>query len=95
MELIRRIVTRAIENKNSDFAGDRVELEMDITAVHANGTPLRLAELLETDDFNFNHDGFGIHNRIDRNNGQLTRHFLPRFAVRKDAKAKKRSGGRA
>jgi hypothetical protein len=76
--LIKRIVSRAIKE---GFGGDRTELEMDITATHANGCPLRLRELLEADAFNFNHDVYGIHRRIDRNNGQLTSFFQPRFAV--------------
>lgn len=52
---------------------------MDIRACHANGTPLRLEELLRADDGNFGHDVFGIRRYIDRTTGQLTDCFLPRF----------------
>lgn len=53
---------------------------MDITAVHANGNPLKLAELLATDDFNFTHDVFGITRHIDRETGKLGGCFVPRFS---------------
>lgn len=76
--MIREIATRAIASRIA--AGSRMDLEMDIEAVHANGTPLRLAELLGADAFNFAHDVVGIQNRIDRNTGKLRDHFLPRYA---------------
>ena len=58
---------------------------MDVTAVHANGTPLRLKALLDADDFNFAHDIAGIYRHLDRDNGSPTggkclNHFVPRFA---------------
>lgn len=55
---------------------------MDITACHANGNPLRLAELLKADDGNFGHDVFGIRRFIDRTTGRLMGHFRPRYSVR-------------
>ncbi len=61
-------------------ATDRLTINMDITACHANGCPLRLKDLLEADDFNFVHDVFGIHRHIDRETGQLGGFFRPRFA---------------
>jgi hypothetical protein len=72
-EIIRNIVKRAKPD-------DVLELTMDITAVHLNGQPLRLADLLKADDFNFWHDIRGIQRHIDRGNGRLGHHFLPRFA---------------
>src|SRR3990167_3709480 len=54
---------------------------MDITATHSNGCPLKLGELLVADDFNFSHDVFGIRRYIDRDTGELTRCFVPRFAA--------------
>jgi hypothetical protein len=60
---------------------DRQSMNMDVTAVHANGNPLRLADLLAADDFNFAHDMSGICNCLDRRTGQLTRNFRPRFSV--------------
>lgn len=59
---------------------DKLHVIMDVTAVHANGTPLRLDDLLAADDFNFMHDLAGIENYLDRDTGQLTGCFLPRFS---------------
>ena len=66
--------------KKEDIYVARVSVEMDITACHLNGCPLRLKDLLEADDFNFVHDVAGIMGRMDRKTGKLTRCFLPRFA---------------
>ena len=60
----------------------RMDMHMDVTAVHANGNPLRLADLLAADDFNFLHDMSGICNCLDRDTGKLTRGFSPRFSQR-------------
>lgn len=57
------------------------ELVMDLTAVHANGCPLRLDELLEAPDGDFMHDVTGIRRHIDRDTGKLTDCFLPRYSV--------------
>jgi hypothetical protein len=54
---------------------------MDIIAVHANGCPLRLQELLRASRFEFSHDVFGIRRHLNRETGQLGDYFLPRFAV--------------
>ena len=73
-ELISQIVDRASQK----FAiEDRMNLFMDITATHCNGTPLDLEKFLGFDDFNFAHDIYGIMNHIDRNTGKISR-FLPR-----------------
>jgi hypothetical protein len=65
---------------------DTISVMMDISACHVNGTPLKLQELLNADDFNFVHDVAGISRHIDRNDssptgGQLNGFFLPRFAA--------------
>ena len=52
---------------------------MDVEATHCNGTPLKLQDLLETDNFNFAHDVFGIARHIDRGTGKLKNCFSPRF----------------
>lgn len=80
--IIRKIAKRARElylEHNVDR--DRTDIAMDITATHANGCPLRLQDLLDADDFNFMHDVSGIARHLDRETGQLTDHFLPRFRV--------------
>lgn len=60
---------------------DRMLLEMDLTSVHAH-TPLDLAALAEADSFNLSHDVFGIMRHINRETGELSGHFLPRFTKR-------------
>jgi len=75
--IVRKIAERAVKAEPALFMGDVV---MDITATHANGCPLNLAKMLLFDDFNFNHDLYGIHRHLDRNTGELTRCFLPRCA---------------
>lgn len=86
-ETIQRIADRAVslDRKFCDHARDRTprqEFVMDITAVHANGNPLRLDDLLNADDFNFAHDVFGIRRHLNRNNAQLEDFFSPRFSAR-------------
>lgn len=83
-KLIRKIAKRA-----SKMAAELPVLdypvqdaEMDITAAHANGCPLRLKELAEADDANFGHDVFGIRKFMDRNTAQIEGHFWPRLSKR-------------
>lgn len=57
-----------------------VDAAMDITAVHANGCPLRLDELLAAEPFDFTHDVFKIRRHLNRTTGQLEDFFYPRFA---------------
>jgi hypothetical protein len=79
--VIRRIAGRAIAMaQRADIAYELRDCQMDLTAVHCNGTPLRLAELLAADDANFAHDVFGIRRFLDRDTGALTGCFVPRFA---------------
>ena len=80
--LVERIVERAIGTKAvwDVLSGTRQDLMMDIEAVHCNGCPLRLEELLKADAFNFAHDVLGIRRHINRDTGKLGSHFLPRFA---------------
>lgn len=56
---------------------------MDITAVHKNLFRLRLQELLDSDNFNFTHDVFGIYQHLNRETGKLENCFVPRFALTK------------
>lgn len=79
---IARIVDRgwSIPWLRKSYAS-RLDLRMDITAVHANGCPLRLADLLSADDFSFAHDLSGICNCLDRDTGRLTRNFVPRYSA--------------
>lgn len=80
---IQKICDRAIAAaKEQGVKLDRMDVVMDITACHANGSPLDLDRLLAADDFNFGHDVFGIRRHLDRTTGKLTNHFRPRFSVR-------------
>ena len=77
--LIAEIAKRAVRlGMKGGFDVDCTEISMDVTACHANGNPLRLAELLKADDGNFGHDVFGIQRFIDRNTGKMTDCFRPR-----------------
>lgn len=79
--IIRQIAERALLVLRRAGANvDLMMVMMDLEAVHANGCPLRLRELLTADAFNFAHDIVGIYNCLDRTTGTLTRHFQPRFA---------------
>jgi len=81
--LIRDIAARAVKlAKQYGVAVTQLEMSMDITACHANGQPLNLAELLASDDGNFGHDVFGISRHLDRDTGKLQDFFTPRFAAR-------------
>lgn len=75
--LIGGIVDRA---EGAGLVADRMASVMDITAVHSNGCPLKLAELLSGADFDFMHDFTGIARHIDRTTGKPDDCFLPRFA---------------
>lgn len=75
--LIGKIADRAIE---MGLNRDKLEVLMDVTAVHINDCKLDLQRFLEADDFNFAHDITGIRRHIDTSNGKLKNCFLPRFA---------------
>lgn len=86
-KIIQTIAHRAVAlaAQFSSAKLDPVEITMDITACHANGCPLRLADLLAADNFNFQHDVLGINRFIDRKSGELTGCFTPRFSVLESA----------
>lgn len=75
--LIGKIAKRAVE---MGLSVDKLEVNMDVTAVHMNDCKLDLQRFLEADDFNFAHDITGIRSNIDTTNGKLRNCFLPRFA---------------
>ena len=77
--LILAIVKRAEKEENNDIV--HMDSLMDITACHLNGTPLDLQKFLDFDDFNFNHDFYGIRRHIDRNTGKIKNCFLPRCSA--------------
>ncbi len=80
-DIIVAIVMRIqVVCRRSRVTYDPREANMDLTATHANGCPLRLDELLEADKFDFAHDIFGIKKNINRKTGEIENCFLPRYA---------------
>lgn len=82
---IMKIVDRfeSFEKQALGHATNRMSLMMDLTACHANGNPLRLDDLLATDDeFSFVHDVGGIRRHLNRDTGKLEDFFSPRFSKR-------------
>jgi hypothetical protein len=77
---IERIIARATVLRLFREGHDRLAVFMDLAATHANGCPMDFERMLAADDFNFTHDYCGIARYIDRETGQLTECFLPRFA---------------
>lgn len=81
-EVIDAIARRAVGiAAKARIPYDLQDARMDVTACHANGTPLRLEALRDADDGNFAHDVFGIRRHLDRSTGKLGGCFCPRFAV--------------
>jgi hypothetical protein len=77
-KLIQKIVRRA---RRSDKTLDALSLDMDLTAVHGHACQLALQVLLDFDDFNFNHDVYGIVRHLNRRTGELMDFFEPRSAL--------------
>lgn len=75
--LILQIARRARRNGATT---EQLSIVMDLSCVHI-ASPLRLQELLDADDFNFNHDVFGICRHLNRETGELEDCFLPRFTA--------------
>lgn len=59
----------------------KMDIAMDVTAVHANGCPLRLEALLSADPFNFAHDVLGIRRNLNRRTGELENFWTPRYSA--------------
>lgn len=79
--VVTQIVERYLQMVGRHGFEEGLHAQMDIVACHANGNPLRLADLLGADDFNFLHDCLGIERNLCRDTGQLKNSFLPRFSV--------------
>jgi hypothetical protein len=77
-ELIAKIALRASEELR---LGRVIDVEMDITACHANGCTLDLRGLLASDPLNFAHDLRGIDKFINRRTGKIQDSFRPRFSA--------------
>ena len=78
---IHLIARRAIQlYAKHDVKLNFMDIEMDITACHANGCALDLPKLRTFPDFDFMHDVSGIYRHLDRNTGKLLDCFVPRSA---------------
>lgn len=62
------------------YGRDRMTLLMDLEHVHAQ-CPMDLSKLLGFDEFNFDHDMYGIAANINRTTGDLENCFLPRCTL--------------
>ena len=82
MSTIHTIVTqaRAAFRRAGLVARSPLDIEMDITACHCNGTPLRLTDMVDAPDADLLHDVCGIARHLDRETGQLRDGFMPRYA---------------
>lgn len=76
--LIAQRATAVSRTRSVHLNVDAAQLAVILQTVHER-TPLRLQELLEADDFNFNHDVFGIY-RFFTPVGPLKGGFRPRFS---------------
>lgn len=83
--IIRKIAERAARELNADAQ----TVEMDLTACHMNGNPLKLQELLEAPAPDFGHDIFGINRHLDHETGELKKFFSPRCSKPESRKAKR------
>jgi hypothetical protein len=81
-ELIIMIAERALAMSRS-YSVQYSNIQIDLLACHLNGHPLNLRGLLNADDYNFAHDIFGIRRHLNRNTGELTGGFRPRFSARR------------
>ena len=77
---IANIAQRALK-EHLITRNELIELEMDLTALHLNGTPMKLRELLKASAVDFEHDIIGIRRYIDRRTAVLTDFFLPRYSA--------------
>lgn len=79
-EHLRRIIDRHVEH--IDKSCDRTATSMDLIATHNGGCPLdfeRMASVADEHLWHVAHDIAGIARFLDRDTGELTGCFLPRF----------------
>jgi hypothetical protein len=86
-ELVSQIAER-VEATGPDlgWGGNRLDLIMDLEAVHSNGCDLDLAQLLAFPEPDFWHDIAGISQYVNRKTGGLEDCFMPRCAKPMQAK---------
>ena len=83
-DLVRRVAHRVIQFATprafNDAWASFYQCELDISAAHMNGCPLRLADMLTAPVETLLHDAFGIAAHIDRRTGKLGGGFVPVYA---------------
>ena len=80
LKTIAAITKRAVAMaKELGFDLKYQTMEMDVSACHISN-PLKLTDLLVADNSNFSHDVFGIRKYINRETGELTECFSPRYS---------------
>ncbi|TGV61090.1 hypothetical protein EN784_01435 [bacterium M00.F.Ca.ET.141.01.1.1] len=85
---VRKIARRARDlHLAAKVDRDALDIQMDLLATHASGCPMDFDRLLAADDFNLMHDVSGIARHLDRDTGELTGYFLPRFAAKQSVSA--------
>lgn len=75
--VIKKIIDR-VYTLPLTFHPARLQLTMDLTLCHNQGTRLDLVGLLAAEDRDFMHDVMGIRAHIDRSAGKLLDLFSPR-----------------
>ena len=81
LQTIHAIAKRACKLASSlDVKINFLVMSMDIQKCHESN-PLKLDELLKSDNGNFGHDVFGIREHLNRKTGQLENCFSPRYSA--------------
>ncbi len=81
-KLISAIVDRGLAMNTSGRSPiDREAMINDLSIVHSKVTPMRLEDMLKSDDFNLLHDLHGIERHLNPNKTGFWGAFRPRFAV--------------
>ena len=62
-----------------------LQVQMDLEACHTHGCPLDLQRLLTSEPGDFVHDICGIARHLNRETGELSDGFVPRYAKRETA----------
>jgi len=78
---ISKIVKRVVKEHPQAML-DYMTSIMDLQACHTHGCALDLDRMKEAKTGDLLHDVCGINNHLDRETGELTNCFLPRFAKR-------------
>lgn len=81
MKLLFEIGARAVAMYKAVAQRDvsAQDVIMDIATVHCNGKPLKLLQLLMSDNADFQHDIAGMRIHLDRRTGQLRHGWVPLF----------------